>query len=89
MSTHELITKIEALREWEQIKAEAEAEVEELRDEIKAVMGDQEELTAGKYKVRYPVVNTTRFDTTAFRKEHTDLYLQFTKTSTSRRFSIA
>lgn len=30
-----------------------------------------------------------RFDTTAFKKEHNDLYQQFTKQVASKRFSIA
>ena len=91
MSRNELITKIEALQEWEAIIEEAKAEAEALRDIIKNEMLDQgtEELEAGAYIIRWTSVLTNRFDTTAFKKEHNDLYKQFTKQIASKRFSIA
>ena len=91
MSRNELITKIEALQEWEAIMEEAKAEAEALRDIIKSEMLEQgtEELEAGAYIIRWTSVLTNRFDTTAFKKEHGDLYKQFTKQIASKRFSIA
>lgn len=91
MSRNELITKIEALQEWEAIMEEAKAEAEALRDIIKNEMLEQgtEELEAGAYIIRWTSVLTNRFDTTAFKKEHNDLYKQFTKQIASKRFSIA
>ena len=91
MSRNELITKIEALQEWEAIMEEARAEAEALRDIIKNEMLEQgpEELEAGAYIIRWTSVLTNRFDTTAFKKEHNDLYKQFTKQIASKRFSIA
>ena len=91
MSRNEIITKIEALNEWEAIIEEAKAEAEALRDEIKAVMleEDTEELTAGQYIVRWTSVLTNRFDTTGFKKAYGELYKSFTKQSASRRFSIS
>ncbi len=49
MSTTEITTKIEALREMEELIAEANAEAEAIRDEIKAEMlkRNTEELTVG------------------------------------------
>lgn len=49
MTRTEIISKIEALTEWETIIEEAKAEVEALRDSIKAEMLEQntEELEAG------------------------------------------
>ena len=66
-------------------------EIESLKDEIKAEMLHQntEELSAGQYIVRWTSVLTNRFDTTAFKKEHGDLYKTFTKQIASKRFSIA
>ena len=91
MSRNELITKIEALQEWEAIMEEAKAEAEALRDIIKNEMLEQgtEELEAGTYIIRWTSVLTNRFDTTAFKKEHNELYKQFTKQIASKRFSIA
>ena len=49
MSKNEMVAKIEALNEWEAIIADAQAEAEAIRDEIKAEMLDRdtEELVAG------------------------------------------
>ena len=58
MSTIEITTKIEALKDLETLIEEAKAEAESLRDEIKAEMlnRDTEELSAGQYIVRYTTV---------------------------------
>ena len=91
MSKIELYYLIEALREWEKVMEEAKAEVDSLRDQIKEEMMAQgtEEMEVGNYIVRYTSVLSNRFDTTAFKREHNDLYQQFTKQTASRRFSIA
>lgn len=66
-------------------------EAEAIRDSIKAEMmeRDTEEMTAGKYIVRWTSVLSNRFDTTAFKKAHGELYKEYTKQSASRRFSIS
>ena len=91
MSTIEITSKIEALKELESLIEEAKAEVETLRDEIKTEMlnRDTEELEAGQYIVRWTSVLTQRFDTTAFKKVMPDVYKAYTKQVSSRRFSIA
>ena len=91
MSKIELYYLIEALKEWESVMEEAKAEADALRDQIKEDMVAQgtEELEVGNYIIRYTSVLSNRFDTTAFKREHNDLYKQFTKQTASRRFSIA
>ena len=91
MSTIEITTKIEALKEMEELIEEAKAEAETLRDEIKAEMlsRNTEELTAGQYIVRWTSVLSNRFDTTGFKKLYGDLYKQYTKQIASRRFTIS
>ena len=91
MSKNELISKIEALNEWEALLEEAQNEVEAIRDSIKAEMleRDTEELTAGQYIVRWTSTLTQRLDTTAFKKALPDVYKSFTKQTASRRFSIS
>ena len=58
MSKNELIAKIEALNEWENIIAEAQAEAEALRDSIKEEMlaNETEEMVVGAYIDRKSVV---------------------------------
>lgn len=91
MSINEMEKKIAALKEWEALLSEAQAEVEALKDEIKAEMlaRNTEEMTAGKYVCRWTSVLSQRFDSTTFKKEHSEMYKQYTKQTSSRRFSIA
>ena len=91
MSQNEIVSKIEQLKEWEAILEEAQAEVEALKDSIKNEMLDKEteELIAGAYIIRWTSVLSTRFDSTAFKREHAELYKEFTKQVSSKRFSIA
>jgi len=90
MSTIEITGKIEALKDLESLIEEAKAEAEALRDEIKTEMlnRDTEELEAGQYIVRWTSVLTQRFDTTAFKKVMPEVYKEYTKQISSRRFSI-
>lgn len=90
MSSMEIISKIEALKEWEKLAAEAAAEIEALKDSIKAEMNARnlEELAAGQYIARFTVVVSNRLDTTALKRENNTLYQRYLKQSTSRRFSI-
>ena len=91
MSTIEITSKIEALKDLESLIEEAKAEAEALRDESKTEMlsRDTEELEAGQYIVRWTSVLTQRFDTTAFKKVMPDVYKAYTKQISSRRFTIA
>ena len=91
MSTIEITSKIEALKELEALIEEAKAEAETLRDEIKTEMLNRntEEMEAGQYIVRWTPVLSQRFDSTAFKKVMPDIYKAYTKQVSSRRFSIA
>ena len=91
MSTIEITSKIEALKDLESLIEEAKAEAEALRDEIKSEMLNRntEELEAGQYIVRWTSVLTQRFDTTAFKNVMPEVYKEYTKQISSRRFSIA
>lgn len=66
-----------------------EMQKDALADHIKQVMGETEELCVGTHVVRFKTINSNRFDSTTFKKEHSDLYESFLKVSTSRRFTIA
>lgn len=91
MTTAEIITKIEELKEMEELIAEAQAEAEAIKDAIKAEMNEQhaEELIAGTHIIRWTTVLSNRFDSTAFKKIMPDVYKAYTKQTTSRRFTIA
>ena len=91
MSTIDLETKITQMQEWEALAEEAKAEAEALRDEIKAELTrrNAEEVTTGKYIVRWTSVLSQRFDSTAFKRAMPDVYKAFTKQVNSRRFSVS
>lgn len=91
MSKTELYYLIEALNDWEAIIADAKAEADSIRDQIKAELmdNDVEEMECGNYIIRYTSVLSNRFDTTAFKRDYNDLYKAYTKQTASRRFSIS
>lgn len=91
MSTIEITTIIQQLKEYETLAAEAAAEIEALKDTIKREMESRgvDELEAGQYIVRWTSVLSQRFDSTAFKKVMPDVYKAYTKQIASRRFSIA
>lgn len=91
MSANEITTKIEALRELEELIEEAKVEAESLRDEIKAEMLNRntEEMSVGQYIVRFTSILSNRFDTTGFKRAYGELYKEFTKQTASRRFTIS
>lgn len=89
MSITEMESKIRELRQLQALIDEAQAEAEAIKDEIKAQMGDSEELRAGEYKVTWKTVTSSRIDTTAFKKSMPLLAELFTKETTTRRFNVA
>ena len=91
MSTIEITSKIEALKELEALIEEAKAGAKSLRDAIKAEMLNRntEEMEAGQYIVRWTSVLSQRFDSTAFKKVMPEVYKDFIKQTASRRFSIS
>lgn len=91
MSTNELTSKIRELKELKAMAEEIAAEITTIEDAIKAEMTarETEEMMIDVYKIRWTRVKSNRFDSTAFRKAMPELAEKFTKTTETRRFSIA
>lgn len=89
MSTSEIERKAQQLKELQILIDEAQAEAEGIRDEIKAVMGDSEELRAGAFKITWRPIVSTRFDSAALKREAPELYGRYTRQQTTRRFCVA
>lgn len=91
MSTHEMDSKINDLRELRRMADEIAAEIETLTDAIKAEMTarNTDTLTGSDWKASWKVVTTNRIDTAALKKAMPDIAAAFTKASTSRRFTLA
>ena len=88
MSNPNMENKVKELLELKRLKEELEAEIAGMEDEIKAVMGDEETLFAGAFKVSWTPYSSSRFDSTRFKKDHAELAAAYTKTTTTRRFSV-
>ena len=89
MNERELTAKIRKLRKLQAQIEQAEKEAEAIKNEIKAHMGQTEEMSAGEYKISWKNVTSTRLDTTALKKALPDLFARFTTTVTTRRFCVS
>ena len=89
MSAHELENKIKELRQLQALIEEAQAEVETIKDALKAHMGEAEEIRAGEYKVTWKTITSSRLDTAGLKKAAPELVAAFTKVTKSRRFCVA
>lgn len=88
MSNNAMEAKVRELVELKKFAQELEDEITALEDEIKKVMGEEEELLAGPFKVLWTRITSQRFDTSLFKKQNPTLAKDYLKTVTSRRFSI-
>ena len=91
MATNEIISKLNELSELRCMADELNAEIEAIQDAIKAHMteADTDTITAGAFKVPWKAVTSTRLDTTALRKDLPEIWQEYGKTTTTRRFSVA
>ena len=89
MSTTEIEAKCRELRQLQALIDEAQAEAEAIKDQLKAHMGDTEELRAGEYNVTWKPVTSSRLDAKALKAALPEVAAHFTKTTTVRRFCVA
>lgn len=85
-----MLLMVQKIKELEALKKELDAQIKENTDMVKELMESKmlEEVEVGEYTVRWAALAASRFDSTAFKKEHEELYMQYLKPSTSKRFSI-
>ena len=91
MSIFELSAKVNELRELRRMADELAAEIETIQDAIKAHMAaaNVDTLAGSDYKITWKEITSARFDTSAFKQENPELSARYTKTTTTRRFTIA
>ena len=70
------------------MKEELDSDIVQIEDEIKAIMGNEEMLVAGAYKVSWKPVTSSRLDSTALKKSLPDIAERFKKSITTRRFCV-
>ena len=88
MDHNELIATITELQELKRMQEELAAEITAAQDKIKAVMGDDEFLSAGQYKVSWKSVTSSRIDTKALAAELPEIAKRYNVSTTFRRFSV-
>lgn len=88
MSNPNMESKVKELMELRRMKEEIEAEIAAAEDEIKAVMGSEETLLAGAFKVDWKTVITSRIDTAALKRVMPEIAERFMKQTTTRRFCV-
>ena len=90
MSNIELNSTARDLMSVRAMIAELEAEAEALTDKLKAAMTErgEEVLQGDGWKASWKNVNSSRFDSKAFKADNPDLYQQYSKPTTTTRFTI-
>lgn len=83
--------KFKELAQYKVMEAEAKKLKEELENEIKAMMEAEgiDILIGDEHKASYTTYEERRFDSTAFKKDHADMYEAYRKPQTKSKFSFA
>ena len=91
MNDKQISDAVAEIRKLNSLIEELQADVENLKDELKATMQEQgrEEIAGYGYKITWKTITSSRFDTTAFRKACPDVAAAFTKEQACRRFVIS
>lgn len=91
MSINDLDSKVAELRDLRNFEAEIRKEITAIEDDLKAEMlsNNTDTLTGTNCLITWKTFVSSRFDSAAFKLTHSDLFRQYSKTVTSRRFVIA
>lgn len=90
MRTDTIVKKLDRLAEIQRQIDELSYEADEIKEQMKKELESrgEEELVAGPWKVVYKSVFSSRFDSTAFKRDNPSLYGKYLKESVSKRFSV-
>ena len=91
MSIYEIYAKVKELKELRDMEAEVKSSIAAIEDSLKAEMlAKNTDVLFGKdYLITWKTIITNRFDSAAFKLTHADLFNQFSRSTTTRRFVIA
>lgn len=87
---NKLTEKVHTLRQLESEVVAMNSRIEALKNEIKEELNRRgvSELVGDDWKVTWNSYSSSRFDQSAFRKAHPDLYESFKVISESKRFTV-
>ena len=80
--------KLERREELLGMIGELEKEQKQIEQEIKCFMQENEAAWNSRYRVTWTNVETTKLDAKRIREEQPEIYRDFSKTTTSRRFTV-
>lgn len=91
MSIYEIDAKVKELKALRDMEAEVKSSIAAIEDSLKAEMlAKNTDVTSGKdYLITWKTIITNHFDSAAFKLTHADLFNQFSRSTTTRRFVIA
>ena len=91
MSIQEIDRKVQELRDLQALIDEANAQIEAIKDMIKLRMVDDgtEVLQGDGWKATWHTVTTSRLDSKALKAAHPDLAAQYSKPTSTTRFTLA
>jgi len=91
MTHAELTAKATELKELKVLAEELKNQISALEDEVKQEMTNQgtDTILAGPVKITWKSYTSKRFDSTGFKKDHADLYAEYSKQVEAKRFLVA
>lgn len=84
----DLEEKLDRSREIDVLLDRLTTEKKEIYQQIQEYMGDAEKASGQRYSVSWKSVLSNRLDSKALKSSHPDIYKQFVKQSSSRRFTV-
>ena len=91
MSNNELTATVRDLRELRRMADELAAEIEALTDTIKQHMTAEglDTIAGADFKITWREVSSARLDSAALKRDHAELYSQYSRETVSKRFTLA
>lgn len=88
MNTRKLEKMAIEFKELQRAAEQIAAQMDEIKEELKAAMGSSDQITVGAYKITNKTVISHRLDTNAIKRERPEIAEQYTRETVSTRFSI-
>lgn len=84
-----IMSIIKEIKEYQKIQEELKAEIDKLKVEAIEYLNENEidEYLCEDGKITYREVISNRFDSTSFKKDFLDIYKEYTKKTSSMRFT--
>ena len=89
MKNHEINEIIRQIKEYQDLQEQIKAELELLKAEAIEYLNDEgiDEVLTDAGKITFREVISNRFDSTAFKRVHADLFAAFSKKTSNMRFT--